>query len=579
MWPWQIGFRSSVEQAMANALEGIGARIEPRVFLIGLLAPGGARHPIAIEPEDGPLTPSHFANVGERARELAEANPEARIRNSDPTLDRKRRSWLMERSTGRAIGEAIESALLPDEVRVLVAAPVQVEEHFIYTATVIPAAMIDSTPSLTRSTTLDGRIHLTTSLMRGVIEGVLQAATRALQDEDPGWTFGLGTNPAELARRAGDGLVQSIVALAGNEFGPPFFDSLNRVSTMRYEKRVGLGRILVTTSTNESIERDLVLAQAIPILEVRTIRKLLEVASGKSVALLANGSSVHGFGRLAESYDPNSETVFEVVVIGHGNWDLRHAGMTLMHVDNGTPHLPERPLAKEKFEDIARRVFASSGCDTEALWRLATTAAEAEHGTMLVASASASEEASRLGSQAMVIEPAELSDELVRQVTSIDGAVLVDPQGRCHAIGVILDGVATSEGDRSRGARFNSAVRYLSTAKTPTVIILVSEDGMVNLLPDLRPRIRRTEREALMTDLQGAAALEPVNPEAFYRAFRRLRAAAFYLTQGQCDEANRLMEEHWERRRAAGSQILSVSEALLKADPLMSDEYLEPDES
>ena len=78
-----------------------------------------------------------------RARELADADPEARIRNSDPTLDRKRRAWLMKRSTGRAIGETIELALLPDEVRALVAAPVQVEEHFIYTAAVIPAAAAD----------------------------------------------------------------------------------------------------------------------------------------------------------------------------------------------------------------------------------------------------------------------------------------------------------------------------------------------------------------------------------------------------------------------------------------------------
>jgi len=44
------------------------------------------------------------------------------------------------------------------------------------------------------------------------------------------------------------------------------------------------------------------------------------------------------------------------------------------------------------------------------------------------------------------------------------------------------------EGDRSRGARYNSAVKYLASAEdTPTVILLVTADGMINLLPTSGP--------------------------------------------------------------------------------------------
>src|SRR5260370_30101632 len=100
----------------------------------------------------------------------------------------------------------------------------------------------------------------------------------------------------------------------------------------------------------------------------------------------------------------------------------------------------------------------------------------------------------RCAGQALTVEPTRLDDSVVGQVTGIDGAVLVDPSGYCDAIGVILDGTAAGEGDRSRGARYNSAVKYLASAgDTPTVILLVSEDGMINLLPDLRPRIRRAD--------------------------------------------------------------------------------------
>ena len=127
----------------------------------------------------------------------------------------------------------------------------------------------------------------------------------------------------------------------------------------------------------------------------------------------------------------------------------------------GAPRLPDQQLRRERLDDIASRVFHE--WDSDALWALATAAADAEHGTMLVVSQGAATEAARLVSQALTVEPTRLDDSLVRQVTGIDGAVLVDPSGRCHAIGVILDGTATSGGDRSRGARYNSAVKYLAS--------------------------------------------------------------------------------------------------------------------
>jgi len=213
-------------------------------------------------------------------------------------------------------------------------------------------------------------------------------------------------------------------------------------------------------------------------------------------------------------------------------------------------------------------------CDSDALWALATAAADAEHGTMLVVSERAAAEAARLGSQALTVEPTQLDDSLVRQVTGIDGAVLVDPSGCCHAIGVILDGTATGEGDRSRGARYNSAVKYLASAGgTPTVILLVSEDGMINLLPDLWPRMRRADLDAMLAELREAAAIELVHPEKFYRAYRRVEAAALYLSPDQIEEVNALRDDHWKRRMAEGANI-RVIEAPLRPDPEMTDKYL-----
>ena len=63
-----------------------------------------------------------------------------------------------------------------------------------------------------------------------------------------------------------------------------------------------------------------------------------------------------------------------------------------MSVTNGAPRLPEQRLRRERFDDIASRVFANSGgCDLDALWSLAAAAADAEHGTMLVVSGAISD--------------------------------------------------------------------------------------------------------------------------------------------------------------------------------------------
>lgn len=84
------------------------------------------------------------------------------------------------------------------------------------------------------------------------------------------------------------------------------------------------------------------------------------------------------------------------------------------------------------------------------------------------------------------INTANTFPELLNELSSIDGAVLVDLDGNFHACGVILDGDAV-RGNMARGSRFNSAKSYLSHLhkafpKHPALGIVVSEDGMVNFL-------------------------------------------------------------------------------------------------
>ncbi|HQU43468.1 MAG TPA: diadenylate cyclase, partial [Pirellulales bacterium] len=114
----------------------------------------------------------------------------------------------------------------------------------------------------------------------------------------------------------------------------------------------------------------------------------------------------------------------------------------------------------------------------------AKEASAQKHGALLVISEGAAQEADRLANDCTRIRPASLDVETFARVTRIDGAVLLDPQGNCHAIGVILDGLASAKGDPARGSRYNSAVRYVENRKSeyPTLAVVVSEDGTIDFV-------------------------------------------------------------------------------------------------
>lgn len=73
------------------------------------------------------------------------------------------------------------------------------------------------------------------------------------------------------------------------------------------------------------------------------------------------------------------------------------------------------------------------------------------------------------------------------QLTSIDGALILDFDGNCYAYGVILDGIAKGKGEQGRGARYNSAItyinnRFLGKLRKKIFAVVCSEDGMVDVI-------------------------------------------------------------------------------------------------
>lgn len=476
MWGFQDFFQGAVESKLRQALQVVGLSAEPTVFLVGLLCEGDTRHPLCVQPEDGPVTPADFEALHARATELFTADPDGSTDFGVAWITERKQRAARHRAYRRGISEVLEAKL---GLRFDTGSPVQVDQYLVYTAVGLPASAFEAAPHLSSELAAD-RYPVTRSLVEGVVDAVLELSESRLHDPNPGADLDFVESPADLTKAAGIALTNSAVLLVGSH-GSGLFDAMNALTNTRYERRVGVGSLLLALRDTPHVERVLTFIKPVSIRETRTLRKVLETSGRDGASLLTDGRDVYGLGRLRPGYPVESESVFGMLVTGDGAWELHHGGAALARVEFGAPRLPTQQLRRDRFEQVCTQILG--GYDGDALWALANASKGAEHGTMLVISPQAAEEANRLSSQAISIEPAALDATLVAKVTGIDGSVLVDPDGRCHAIGVILDGTATTEGDRSRGARYNSAVKYLASTDTPTVILLVSEDGMINLLP------------------------------------------------------------------------------------------------
>jgi hypothetical protein len=204
--------------------------------------------------------------------------------------------------------------------------------------------------------------------------------------------------------------------------------------------------------------------------------------TSRRLFLFCDSQNVYGLGTVGK-YDGVSEDLFVVKFLKRFTWELVHAGNVMMHCRDGNPQLKPPSPSPEPIREALQRVF--QGKNVDHLVELGMAVARQSHGAMLVVTPSAAEEAVRLKKQATVIEPFPLTLELIDMVTKIDGAVLIDLDGVCHAVGVILDGLASDRCTSARGARYNSAVRYAyQPEKTDRVVLVKSEDGMVNVLPE-----------------------------------------------------------------------------------------------
>ncbi len=550
MWAYQKHFQVNAQVAAQSIFQRLDPRFTPTVWLIGFLARGQPdRPPVCLVPDDAAFPPEAFLPVPGVAQELERNEPEALSTSISRRAEERRQAQRRLRHYQMALQQTLDRLTEGSANVAYCSWPTPVEDYQVFVVIQLPREIFQTYPSLRKShvTVANRTLRVYRSLLEAAMNEFLRVCTEQLGIPEPGAGAGILEDPGFIVLTAGRNLMHTPACagqLAHARFG--LYDACNTISTLKYERQETAGRILIARPDHPLIRCELKLRQPILMSEHWAVRRLLQLAGG-ALSLLCDGSQVYGLGQALDGYDPTAEDLFTISFLRHFIWEVVHAGRSLMQVRYGLPNLPTPGFADDKFRsDLQRRLGQLERGELDQLCLLARTLARQSHGSMLVVSRSAAEEASRLRQQCVCTEPRPLTPETLAQASNLDGAVLIDPQGRCHAIGVILDGGASERCSTSRGSRYNSAVRYVES-HPDCLAVVKSEDGWVNVVPDLKPTISRKEMQESLHLLRGLVAHDEVEPWLLLKAMSWFERHRFYLMPSVCDEVNRLWRQGNER--------------------------------
>lgn len=574
MWGYQPHFRSAATILARNLFQALDPRFEPKVTLLGFLQDASQlRHPVCIEPEDAITALTQFQSVRDRAEDLRQKDPRSSLFHSLPQAQTSSDSRLARRSLAAATREAI--CALPESAGMTsyCSYPVSINGYDVLVVLQIQSDVFDSHYHLVTEFADWDKQRVARSYLDATALVCLDIYQEELTRPDPGAGLLSFHRSSRNALSDAAELLILRVARASEEYGSSdLFEAFNAVSAEFYEKKAGAGKLILARRDHPNIAMDVQLAQPVPLRRHRAVRRLIEVSS-RGTSLLSDGGVIYGLGEVRGRYESSNEDLFEVTFSEHYTWSVSHGGNVLLRVAHNKPLALLPRLDEIKVAGDLSRIFdglAEEGARN--LVRLIHEATELGHGAQIVISSQAASEARRLSPQATLITPVATTPELIRKLCAVDGAVVLDPQGFCHAFGVILDGRVSSKGDRSRGSRFNSAVRY-ADGRDDCLIAVISDDATIDLVPDLRPQLSRTIIAAKMAELESIVRDHQEEEGHYNSVMGWLKENEFYLSPEQCDLIN--MHRHTvEDRRKSELGRLYIVYTDLAPDPDMNASYL-----
>ena len=497
MWQWQHTFQNAVEELLKSLFRILELPIISNTLVIGIPISTQNVEKIFFLKEDCGFTPDKFKQVFDLAQDNFDRDPEQFFFKDAAHLNQAHRDSLYPKALRKAVQFILQQHDLEREQVSFCSFPVQKNEHWIMTVVQLNQQDFDRQYRLIKK---EHEIHsmdkyrIDRCFLEALIYRVLAESELEPQRPSEGETFSLA-NPKRVIEDAASSLLKSIEVHVNkwNRFDLLAF--ANAIAAERYEGAGSKGRLIICQTNHPDISAKVKLKVPIEIDNYRGIRKLLEVSSSQ-MALLCDVKSVWGFGVPLNTYQPSRENLFEIRFTEHYTWELVHAENIMLRVRYREPRLPRERFDKEQFYAHVYRFFKVSKMTANRLVEAVEAAVEQRHGTMLVITPEAEQETKRLAAQCTAIEPITVDKDIISHVSSVDGAILISPDGIVHSFGVILDGKASKNGNSTRGARYNSAIRYIDGERSRNInclALIVSEDGYVDLYPTLKNGVNKCE--------------------------------------------------------------------------------------
>lgn len=577
MWGYQRHFQIGVEDAAEQVFKKLDPGFQVKVFLLGVLREPSPRwHPVCLEPPNCGFTTSDFSSLRTDAAMLRASDGDENLVSTTEvgmkSIERRRDH----RANKAAVMALLQKADPSGEKDYHFSGYIPVGKYDVGMVLSIKHRDGLHCYQLPRSHAED-RYGVPVSIVDATAREFLQECGRSLYVPDPEIVDRFeGSRAEEILRNAGSRLME-VPNFAAQSWGGLYglFNACNYIASLSYEGAESVGGMIVAKVGHPNISTTIQLSTPIRLQKYRAIRKLLEITTtGESI--LTDGEFVTGFGRMCGVYNPSRSDLFMVRFTGHHKWEALHDDNSMMLVKHEVPRMPAPSLNKAEFVSSCGILFPDIEPEKIALlYELALGACKQRHGTILVITPFAKEESERLSSQSTGIVPTHASQEILRCVSAIDGAILIDMDGVCHAIGAILDGSAIQEGDTGRGARYNSTLRYIHgmrERKIPCLTVVVSEDGTAELMPELP---RRLERKEIATKGDEIADLMKKEDHDFDRAFdliHWLEEHRFYFSEAFCGKANEFLDKHEAALQEERGMI--YNRAKFVPNPGMSDAFL-----
>ncbi|MCZ4222108.1 DNA integrity scanning protein DisA nucleotide-binding domain protein [Pedobacter rhodius] len=535
IWDEQLHCQISLQLAAEELFDSLDERLHPKVFMIGVrIADDSNKAFINLECKDCDYCVADFLSLQAIPKIIHPTQKDVKIGVSAYVAN----GYLSK------IQQVLRNHSKRNVVESFISNPAYINGYLVFVVTELSRAVMNTYYTLTKDfSTAAKTLKISRSFIESIIKTYLNASTNALKAKSQSEFKILSKSRDELVSSAAHDFMVTVSAAGQNtQHLHMLYDACNTISSLKYEGEEGLGKMIVASINHKNVELIIALEEPIHIKDFRKVRKFLELADHKNL-LISDSVFIYGLGKLTGKYNYHEESLFVIHFTKHFHWEVLHHDKIMLSVAFRMPSFYSEQINKERFYSTLSRVFKTiQRGKLNKLWGITVEATKQKHGTILVISDAAKEESSRLVDQSFKIKPVVLTKNMVHQVTSIDGAVLLDTDCFCHGIGVILDGIASSYGDSSRGARFNSAVRYYEfmEKKAGIVVVVISEDGMINLIPELKPQVMHSHILKKIGELRALVHADYNDRRRFNIIMEFFSHNHFYFSEKECEVINAL---------------------------------------